>query len=77
MVGKAHPNCFEIVEVFKKEQASAEVTLAQLASGALPVKHTRRAVARDRHIDELKQQFRDNAITLQEYVSAISLHANL
>ena len=32
MVGKAHPNVFEIVESFKKEQAATEVSLAQLAA---------------------------------------------
>ena len=30
VVGKAHPNVFEIVEVFKAEQASTEVSLPNL-----------------------------------------------
>ena len=34
IVEKAHPNVFEIVETFKKEQALTEVTMAQLAAGA-------------------------------------------
>ena len=36
VVGKAHPNVFEIVESLKKEQAATEVSLAQLAAGAAP-----------------------------------------
>ena len=43
VVGKAHPNIFEIVEVFK-EQASTEVSLAQLSAGAAPPRHRRRVL---------------------------------
>ena len=35
MIGKGHPYVFELVEVFKMEQASTEVTLHQLAAGGL------------------------------------------
>ena len=46
VVGKAHPNVFEIVEVFKREQAVTEVTLSQLSTGACgPVRH-RRTIAK-------------------------------
>ena len=31
--GKAHPKVFELVELFKGEQANTEVSLAQLAAG--------------------------------------------
>ena len=44
VVGKAHPNVFEIVETFKKEQASTEVSIAQLATGAAPTRRNRRAI---------------------------------
>ena len=32
----SHPNVFEIIERFKKEQASTEVSLVQLAADAAP-----------------------------------------
>lgn len=32
MIGKVHPNVFELVEVFKIEQASTEVSMHQLAA---------------------------------------------
>ena len=32
IVGKAHPNIYELVETFKKEQASVEVAVTQLSS---------------------------------------------
>ena len=38
--GKAHPNIFELVELFKTEQANTEVSLAQLAAGGA-VRNTR------------------------------------
>ena len=31
--GKAHPNIFALVELFKTEQANTEVSLAQLTAG--------------------------------------------
>ena len=40
-VEKAHPNVFEIVEVFKKEQAASEVSIQQLAAGAAPPRKQR------------------------------------
>ena len=30
-VGKAHPNVYEIVEIFKREQGVTEITISQLA----------------------------------------------
>ena len=33
MVGKAHPNNFEVFEVMKKEQASSDMKLEQLELG--------------------------------------------
>ena len=39
--GKADPNIFELIELFKTEQASTEVSLAQLAAGGA-VRNTRK-----------------------------------
>ena len=39
--GKAHPNIFQLVELFKTEQANTEVCLAQLAAGGA-VRSTRK-----------------------------------
>ena len=46
VVGKVHPNVLEIVETFKKEQASTEVSIAQLATGAASTRSNRRATER-------------------------------
>ena len=74
IVGKAHPNVFEIVETFKKEQALTEVTMAQLAAGAAPPRRARKVIQRDRKIEELKRRFSSNFITLEEYLSGVSAH---
>ena len=77
VVGKAHPNVFEIVEVFKAEQASTEVSLAQFATGATPPRRARRTVDKDKRIAELKRRFANNAISLEDYVRGISGHTGL
>ena len=69
VVGKAHPNIFEIVEVFKKESASTEVSLAQLSAGAAPPRRRRRVLRRDRMVAELQQRFTSNSISLEDYLS--------
>ena len=74
IVGKAHPNVFEIVETFKKEQALTEVTMAQLAAGAAPPRQARKVIPRDCKIEELKRRFLSNSITLEEYLSGVSAH---
>ena len=72
VVGKAHPN--KIVEVFKKEQALTEVSLAQLAAGAAPPRRCRRVLRRDRMVVELQQRFTSNSISLEDYLSGVYLH---
>ena len=74
VVGKAHPNVFEIVEVFKAEQASTEVSLAQLATGATPPRRARRTVDKDKRIAKLKRRFAKNTISLKDYVRRIAGH---
>ena len=54
VVGKSHPNVFEIVEVFKLEQAATEVSLCQLQSGALPPAQSRHTAEKNRRIAELR-----------------------
>ena len=42
LAGKAHPNIYEAVELFKAEQTATEVSLMQLAAGGLPVRRRRK-----------------------------------
>ena len=71
---KAHPNLFEIVTLFKQEQADTEVILAQLATGAKPPRRANKDIQKDKRIQNLKEKFLTNTITLGEFVSGISFH---
>ena len=41
LAGKAHPNIYEAVELFKAEQTATQVRLMQLVAGGLPVRRRR------------------------------------
>ena len=77
IVGKAHPNIFELVDTFKKEQATTEIDVTQRAVGAAPPRRGRQAVDRDRKIKELKERFQQNRSTLEDFIEGISAHTNL
>ena len=71
---KAHPNVFELVEIFKQEQSDTEVSIAQLDTGSQPPKRAKKSVDKDKKIGELKSRFSQDEITLEEYVKGISAH---
>ena len=50
VVGKAHPNVFEITEVMKKEQASSEIKLQQLEMGGRAPPRRKRCMEKDNRI---------------------------
>ena len=76
VVGKAHPNVFEIVCIFKMEQAAVEVSLAQLQAGAHPPPRSRATVEKDKKIAELKRKFASNEINLDDYIRGLSGYTN-
>ena len=67
--GKAHPNIFELVELFKTEQANTEVNtgvcLAQLAAGGA-VRNTRKKYS------TIAEEFEKGDYTLEEYMDGIN-----
>ena len=65
LVGKAHPNVYEFVEVIQKEQTT-EVSVTQLEAGAHPPRRALKAITRDRNIQELKERFDTNTTTLRK-----------
>ena len=74
LVGKAHPNVYEFVEVIQKEQTA---TITQLEAGACPPRRTLKAIKRDRKIQEHKEHFDTNTIMWEEYVQRMSTHTNV
>ena len=77
VVRKAYPNVYELIEVFQQEQADTKVTIAQLATGSQPPRRGRTTIAKDRKIEELKNRFRQDTISLGEYVKAVSAHTHI
>ena len=65
VVGKAHPNLFEIIEVMKKEQASSEIKLQQLEMGGQVRTST------------LFGRFKDGEYSLSDYLDAIKYQTGL
>ena len=77
IVGKPHPNIYECVQVFQREQAATEVTIIQIQSGARPPRRTKQAILKDQKIKQLKERFVNNLISLQDYVIGMSSHTNI
>ena len=50
VVGKVHPNVYEIVEIFKREQGVTEITINQLASRAIPPRKRKKSIEKDKRI---------------------------
>ena len=69
---KAHPNVFELIEIFMQEQSSTEVSIAQLEAGSQPPKRAEKSVEKGNKIGELKSRF--DQISLEEYIRGIFAH---
>ena len=61
----------------QKEQVATETFLVQLDAGAQPPRRAIRAITKDRKIQELKDRFELNTISLDEYVRGMSAHTNI
>ena len=72
LAGKAHPNIYEAVELFKAEQTGTEVSLMQLAAGGLPVRRRRKYRRHEKRLLTIKEKYEANDYTLSELVKAFS-----
>ena len=77
MVGKAHPNVFEVFEVMRKEQASSEMKLEQLELGDRAPPRKKRCIEKDNWISALFQRFKDGQYSLSNYLDAIKYQTGL
>ena len=57
IAGKVHPNIYEVVSLFKSEQAPTEVTLMQIAAGGLPVRKRRKHRNHERRLVTIKEKY--------------------
>ncbi len=54
----AHPNVFELVELFKGEQADTEVSIAQLAAGGVVRQTRKKYVTKEKRLTKIAEKFR-------------------
>ncbi len=76
VLGKAHPNVYEIVRTLKAEQAAVELAVAQLGAGACPPPRSHASIDKDWKVAEMKRKFAANEMTLQEYIWGLACHTN-
>ena len=68
MVGKSHPNIFEIIDVMRKEQAITEM---KFEAGAMQPSRKRRYVKRDERGSTLFERFQNGQCNLADYLAAV------
>ena len=65
--GKAHPNIFELAELFKTELANTEVSLARLAADGA-VRNTRKKYStKQKRLAKIEEKFEREDCTLKKY----------
>ena len=69
LAGKAHPNIYEAVELFKAEQTATEVSLMQLAAGGLPVRGRRKYRRHKKRLLTIKEKYEAGDILVRLYIN--------
>ena len=73
LAGKAHPNIYEAVTLFKSEQAATEVSIMQLAAGGLSTRRRRRKYRlHEKRLATIKEMYEADDYTLSEFLKAHS-----
>ena len=68
LAGKAHPNIYKAVELFKVEQTATEVSVMQLAAGGLPVRRRWKYRRHEKRLLTIKEKYETGDYTLSELV---------
>ena len=68
---KAHPNLYEELELFQKEQAASEVTIRQLEAGGARRQKRRKVIEREQTIKTLADELANGHRDIDSYISAI------
>ena len=70
IVKKPHPNIYELIDVFKREQAASEVTLQQLETGANPPPRKKYRQLEQR-VERIKEKMSAGQMSISEYLDTI------
>ena len=73
VVGKPHPNVYELVDVIKREEATSKLKLQQYESGVVLPARRRKVRERERRLTTLFDRFDngDMSTSLDDYVKAV------
>ena len=71
MSARNHPNLYEVIELFMREQASVEVKVARLTAGGRAPKRRRAAIKMDERIRKMKRRLDEGECSIDEYLTAI------
>ena len=68
---KAHPNLYEILELFQREQAATEVTIHQLEAGGVHKPKQKKVIQREEKIKSLAEELTNGDRDIDSYLTAI------
>ena len=68
---KAHPNLYELLELFQREQVASEVTILQLEAGGARRHKRRKVIEREQKIKTLADELANGHRDIDSYISAI------
>ena len=70
-VGKPHPNLYEIIDVFKREEASTKVKLQILQAGAQQAPRRRKMRQKEQRIQNLCRRLNQGTMSIDDYLEAM------
>ena len=71
VVGKPHPNLYEIIDVFKREEASTKVKLQILQAGAQQAPRRRKMRQKEQRIQNLFRRLNQGTMSIDDYLEAM------
>ena len=77
IVGKAHPNVYELIEVFQREEVAMAVTISQPEAGGRAPPRKRKAKEMDIRISELQRRLQAGDYNIYQCVEAIKHQTGL
>ena len=77
MIGKLHSNIYEIINVFKWEEASTKIKMQMLEAGAQQAPRRRRVRQKERRIQNFFARFNSGAMSLNDYLEAMKYNIGL
>ena len=77
VVGKAHPNVYEIIEVFQNEEATVRMKLLNFETGAAQAPRRRKVRDMERRLRVLFARFKDGNVSIDDHLESVKHHTGL